>query len=102
MEVPVKLISFKRHRFPADVIRQAVWLYYRFTLSLLKLPPYSPQINPAENIWQYLRQNQLSNRVYDDYDAIVDACCEAWNKLTAEPGRIASIATRDWALQVNG
>jgi transposase len=69
-------------------------------ISLLKLPPYSPQINPAENIWQYLRQNPLSNRVYNDYDAIVDACCDAWNKLTAEPGRIASIATRDWALQV--
>ena len=33
MEPPVKPISFKRHRFPADVIRHAVWLYFRFTLS---------------------------------------------------------------------
>ena len=31
-------------------------------ISLLKLPDYSPELNPTENIWQYLRQNQLSNR----------------------------------------
>ena len=67
-------------------------------ISLLKLPAYSPELNPVENIWQYLRQNQLSNRVFDCYEAIVDACCDAWNALTAEPGRIQSIATRPWAL----
>ena len=67
-------------------------------ISLLKLPAYSPELNPVENIWQYLRQNQLSNRVFDCYDAIVDACCDAWNALTAEPGRIQSIASRPWAL----
>ena len=67
-------------------------------ISLLPLPPYSPELNPAENVWQYLRQNQLSNRVFDTYDAIVDACCDAWNKLIAQPERITSIATRTWAL----
>jgi transposase len=66
-------------------------------ISLLKLPPYSPELNPVENIWQYLRQNKLSNRVFESYDAIVDACCEAWNALTAEKGRIQSIASRPWA-----
>jgi hypothetical protein len=66
-------------------------------ISLLKLPPYSPELNPVENIWQYLRQNQLSNRVFDSYNAIVEACCHAWNALAAEPGRIKSIATRHWA-----
>jgi transposase-like protein len=30
----MQAVSFKRHRFPPDVIRQAVWLYFRFTLSL--------------------------------------------------------------------
>lgn len=69
-------------------------------ISLLPLPPYSPELNPAENVWQYLRQNQLSNRVFDTYDAIVDACCDAWNKLIVQPERITSIATRTWALQV--
>jgi transposase len=66
-------------------------------ISLLKLPAYSPELNPVENVWEYLRQNRLSNRVFESYDAIVDACCDAWNALTAEPGRIRSIATRTWA-----
>ena len=64
---------------------------------LLLLPPYSPELNPVENVWQFLRQNQLSNRVFDSYDAIVDACCTAWNVLIDHPARITSIATRDWA-----
>jgi transposase len=66
-------------------------------ISLLYLPAYSPELNPVENIWQFLRQNQLSNRVFDSYADIVDACCDAWNALTADPGRIRSIATRQWA-----
>jgi transposase len=69
-------------------------------ISLLLLPPYSPELNPQENIWQYLRQNYLANRVFDSYEAIVDACCEAWNSLAAQVGSIASIATREWALPV--
>ena len=66
-------------------------------ISLLPLPPYSPELNPVENVWQFLRQNQLSNRVYDTYDAIVDACCVAWNALIDDPSRITSIATRIYA-----
>jgi DDE superfamily endonuclease len=66
-------------------------------ISLLHLPPYSPELNPQENVWQYLRQNQLANRVYDNYEAIVEACCDAWNAFTADPDRIRSIGTRDYA-----
>lgn len=67
-------------------------------ISLLFLPPGCPELNAAENIWQYLRQSYLSNRVFASYDAIVEAGCEAWNKLLAEAGRIKSIATRSWAV----
>ncbi len=66
-------------------------------ISLLPLPSKSPELNPTENIWQHLRQTWLSNRVFASYEAIVAACCEAWNKLIAEAGRIRSIASRDWA-----
>ena len=66
-------------------------------ISLLHPPPYSPELNPVENIWQFLRQNHLGNRVFESYAAIVDACCAAWNALVAEPGRITSITTRHWA-----
>ena len=69
-------------------------------ISLLHLPPYSPELNPVELIWQYLRQNFLSNRVFASYDAIVDACCAAWNSLMALPERIHSIAARAWAKTV--
>jgi hypothetical protein len=69
-------------------------------LTLLPLPPYSPELNPVENVWQYLRQNQLSLRVWPDYPAIVETCCQAWNALMAMPDRVASITRRDWAKAV--
>jgi transposase len=66
-------------------------------LTLLPIPPASPELNAAENIWQYLRQTYLSNRIFDGYDEIIAACCEAWRRLEAETGRIRSIASRSWA-----
>ena len=66
-------------------------------ISLLHLPPYCPELNPVENIWQFLRQNFLSHRVFESYRSIVDACCDAWIALTNAPERIRSIATRPWA-----
>ena len=64
-------------------------------ISLLHLPPYCPELNPVENIWQFLRQNYLSHRVFESYQSI--ACCDAWIALTNAPERIRSIATRPWA-----
>ena len=61
------------------------------------LPSRAPELNPVENIWQYLPQNWLSNRVFEDYNAIVDAACAAWRKLIAQPKTITSIGMRDWA-----
>jgi len=72
-------------------------LHVPSNISLLHLPPASPELNPTENIWQYMRQSYLSNRVFRDYDDVVEASSSAWNKLIAEQGRIASIGTRGWA-----
>jgi len=58
---------------------------------------YSPELNPVEQVWAYLRANFLSHRVWNSYDAIVDACCDAWNKLMNMPERLASITRRTWA-----
>ena len=66
-------------------------------LTLILLPSRSPELNPVENIWQFLRANWLSNRVFETYDEIIAAACEAWNKLTALPETITSIGMRDWA-----
>jgi len=66
-------------------------------ITLLFLPPRSPELNPMENIWQFIRDNWLSNRIFASYEDIVDHCCEAWNKLVNQPWTIMSIGLRDWA-----
>jgi transposase len=64
---------------------------------LLPLPPYAPELNPVENVWEFLRGNLLSHRVWASYDDILEACRDAWNKLMQMPDRIASITRRPWA-----
>ena len=66
-------------------------------ITLLPLPPRSPELNPTENIWQFMRDNWLSNRVFKSEEQIVALCCEAWNKLIDRPWKIMSIGRRRWA-----
>ena len=66
-------------------------------ISLLKLPPYSPELNPIENVWAHLRGTKLAHRLFDTYDDIVNACCEAWNSFLTDPKTIQSVTTREWA-----
>jgi hypothetical protein len=66
-------------------------------ITLMPLPPRCPELNPVENIWQFMRDNWLSNRIFSSYDDIVDHCCFAWNKLADQPWRIMSIGLRQWA-----
>ena len=53
-------------------------------ITILYLPPYSPELNPVERLWAYLRSHYLSNRAYDDYQHLLDAGAEAWQQLTPE------------------
>jgi len=69
-------------------------------ITLLALPPYSPELNPIENVWQYLRQNKLAITIFDGYTDIVDKCCVAWNFFANDTSAVASITSREWA-QVN-
>jgi hypothetical protein len=62
-------------------------------ITLVTLPPYSPDANPAEKPWQYAKDNYLSDRIFESYEEIVDAACDAWNKLAAEAGRIATLTS---------
>ena len=66
-------------------------------ITIIALPPKSPELNPVENIWQFMRDNWLSNRVFKSYDDLVDHCCEGWNNLVDQPWRIMSIGLRQWA-----
>jgi transposase len=84
------------------ILDQAAWhttqkLSIPDNMTLLPLPPRAPELNPVENIWQFMRDNWLSNRVFKSYDDIVNLSCEAWNKLIDQPWKIMSIGLRDWA-----
>ena len=66
-------------------------------LTLIHLPPYSPELNPVERVWEHLRDRWLSHRVLaGGYEAVVDAICAAWNALLAEPGRLRSLTSFPW------
>ena len=69
-------------------------------VTLVAIPPYSPQLNPAERVWLYLKDKYLSLRLHADYDAVVDASCAAWRRLLAEAGRLASLTGYSWLEQV--
>jgi len=66
-------------------------------ITMLSLPPYSPELNFMENVWDYLRGNELSHLVWDSYEAMVAACAKAWRFLIDDPDRIRSITHRHWA-----
>ena len=70
-------------------------------ITLVPLPPYSPEPNPVERVWLYSRERFLSLRVFADYRTIVDACCAAWNRLVAEPGRLCSLCDQPWIRKVS-
>ena len=66
-------------------------------ITIVLFPSRSPELNPVENVWQFLRDNCLSNRVFKGYEDIVAHCCAAWNDLIDQPWRIRSIGSRTWA-----
>jgi hypothetical protein len=68
-----------------------------FFVRLTETPLQGTQLNPVENVWQYLRQTYLSNRVFDSDDAINDAACEAWNRLIDKRWMLMWIGMREWA-----
>ena len=66
-------------------------------VTILKLPPYSPELNPCEQIWQYLKDRYLANKCFTDYNELIDSICKAWNAFAKDINRIVSMCTRSWA-----
>jgi len=66
-------------------------------MTLLSLPSKAPELNPVENVWQFMRENWLSNRVFNSHEEIVALSSDAWNKLIDQPWTIMAIGLRDWA-----
>jgi transposase len=60
-------------------------------VSLINLPPYSPELNPVENLWHYLRAHHWSNGVYRDYEALLEAATDSWRTVCMDPEKVRSI-----------
>ena len=102
------LIEMSAHVTPGRhavlLLDQARWhvsarLIVPANITILPLPAKCPELNPQESVWEFMRDNWLSNRVFTCYDNIVDHCVEAWNKLVDAPWTIMSLGLRDWANQ---
>ncbi len=70
------------------LIRFSICGGFADNLSLLILPPYGPELNPVENVWQHLRANWLVISGFDSYNATLDGCCSAWNRFADDPKTI--------------
>jgi len=69
-------------------------------ITLIRLPPYWPELNPVERVWLYLKERFLSLRLLNDYDAIVLAAAKAWRRLLGQTGRIATLTAFPWIMRV--
>lgn len=95
-----KVIPASRHA--VIVMDRASWhtskqLSLPDNISLLHLPAVSPELNPVEQVWNWLRQHHWSNRIFKNYDDILQACCKAWNEFVDLPEVVTSIGYRVWA-----
>jgi len=96
MSVFLKMLSkdLGRRDHAVLIMDQAGWHKSRTlevpeNISILFLPPYSPELNPIERLWGYLRSHYLSNRAYENYQHLLDAGAQAWQQLT--PERLRSV-----------
>lgn len=65
-------------------------------LTIIHIPPYSPELNPIEQVWRWLRQNEIANRCFTNYNDIVDKCCSAWNRFCEDKNQVISLCYREW------
>ena len=103
MEVHLRHISAQipKGKYGVVVLDRAGWhtsnrLRKFPNLTLLPLPPASPELNPCEQIWRKLREDNLANRCFENEEDIVQSCCDAWNAFDEKPNAIKSLCYREW------
>lgn len=69
-------------------------------ITLVPLPPYSPELNPVERVWLHLKARFLSLRLLNDYKAIVTAASRAWRRLRRDTGRLTSLTSYPWIMRI--
>lgn len=84
------------------VMDQASWhinqlLRIPKNISVLHLPPYSPELNAQEPVWRVLKDRFFNNRVYESSEEIAHVACEAWNTWIQNPNEIASLCQKNWS-----
>lgn len=67
-------------------------------MMLVTLPPYSPELNPSENIWDDMREKFFRNCVFDSIEAVENRLCDAMNHYFDKPKIVQSITAFPWIL----
>ncbi len=65
-------------------------------ITLIPLPPYSPELNAMEQVWEWIKKHHLSNQCYENYEAIVEKVCHAWNDFSNNKKLVKSLCSRKW------
>jgi len=66
------------------------------TVRLIPLPPYSPELNPVEHLWEHLRENALKNTTFQSLDEVMNALCQGLKRLSEQPDLVHSMTCFDW------
>jgi transposase len=63
------------------------------------LPPYSPELNPAAHVWEYIRENNIRNKVFDDPDEVMDTVETSLGHLHESPEVLRSMTAFPWIFE---
>ena len=98
----------RRHpdEFVLMVMDQAGWhlagaLVVPANMRLIFLPPYSPELNPAEHLWEAIREECFANHVFSDLDAVEDALTRGLQRLESDPARVQSMTGFEWITSIS-
>jgi transposase len=70
-------------------------------ITLLFLPPYSPELNPVEHIWDHLRENYFGNRMFESLDKVEDVLCSGLQDLSKDNKLVSSLTYFNWLKTIN-
>ncbi|WP_139364799.1 transposase [Vibrio cincinnatiensis] len=101
MSLIKKSQSSLKNRYSMAIMNGAGWhtsdiAEHFHHVSVIKLPPYSPELNPIEQVWSWLRQHYLANQGFIDDNDIVSKMCRAWNGFLTSTDRAMKQYSRDW------
>ena len=85
------------------ILDRATWhrsrdLVIPSNVSLLHLPPYSPELNPMETVYNHLKSNFHANRVFETIDDLKANTQRAWQAFADDPDLMKSIMHRKWVI----